>query len=347
MRSKALIFALVIVASCVLLLGPLSLARSEGFLGPGKQPETIFVSVASYRDSECNQTIRDMFAKASDPSRVFVGICEQNTDDAAEECLPPALSQYKKQVRRMTLPNTEARGPTKARALIANVLYNGETYFMQIDSHSKFVASWDALAIQELKKCPDPAKAILSHYPRSWDEFAEASRPGSGVPVLCKTKMDAGAGVPNLEAVIIAPGKKPRRVPFVSGGFVFGPGSMVRKCPYDPTLDMVFIGEEILGSARLFTHGFDIYTPTRNIVTHFYTRQGKPKFWDDLSSQKSQQQVSNQKVRRLLGFEQPPLTDYQYGFGQQRTLEQYYKFAHIDPAKRTTDSASEFCNWAE
>lgn len=336
-----------VALACLLASGGRTDWRKEGFLGPAQQPETIFVSVASYRDSECNETIRDMFKQAAKPARVYVGICEQNGEDAAEDCLPPSMSEFKKQVRRLTLPNMEARGPTKARALIANVLYNGETYFCQIDSHTKFVRGWDDIAVEELKKCPDPSRAILSHYPRSWDEFAEASKPGSGVPVLCKSKMDGSAGVPNLEAVIIPPGKKPRRVPFVSGGFVFGPGAMVRQCPYDPTLDMVFVGEEILHAARLFTHGFDVYTPTRNVCTHFYGRQGKPKFWDDLASMKAQQQVSNQKVRRLLGFEQPPIQNYRYGFGTARSLAQYYQFARIDPSKKQTNSADEFCNWRE
>ena len=348
MRFEILVTAALVVVTLLCLLATGSGAsRREGFLGPAQPLETIFVSVAAYRDSSCNETIRDMFAKAANPSRVFIGICEQNTENADEDCLPPSLLKFKKQVRRITLPNTEARGPTKARALIANVLYNGETYFCQIDSHTKFVRAWDDLAVRELKKCPNPATAILSHYPRSWDEFEEASRPGAGVPVLCKSKMDGGAGVPNLEAVIIPPGKKPRRVPFVSGGFVFGPGSMVTKVPMDPTLSMVFVGEEILHAARLYTHGFDIYTPTVNVVTHFYGRQGQPKFWDDLASMKQEQQVSNQKVRRLLGFEQPPIPNYPYGFGSERTLGQFWAFARIDPAQKTTNSAGEFCNWRE
>lgn len=319
----------------------------EGFSGDGGKDDTIFVSVAAYRDADCVQTIRDIFQKASDPSRVFVGICEQNSDDNEEDCLPPSLSKYKKNVRRLTIPNTEAKGPTKARALVANVLYGGEKYFMQIDSHTIFVPNWDVIAIEELRKCPDPSKSVLSHYPRSWDEYEKALVPGEGVPVLCKTKLDPGAGVPNLEAVILKPGKKPRRVPFVSGGFVFGPGSMVRDVEMDPTLDYVFVGEEILHAARLFTNGYSIYTPTRNVVTHFYGRDGRPKFWNDLADMKATQEESNSRVRRLLKFEKPYITDYPYGFGNKRTLDEFYKFANINPDTKQLDSASKFCNWNE
>ena len=320
--------------------------RREGFLG-ASPPETIFVSVAAYRDADCSQTVRDIFEKADKPERVFVGICEQNTDDAEEDCLPPSLSKYKKNVRRLTIPNTEAKGPTYGRALLANVLFGGETYFMQIDSHTLFVPGWDTISIEELKKCPNPQKAILSHYPRSWTEYEEAVKPDSGVPVLCKSKIDPGTGVPNLEAVILKPGKKPRRVPFVSGGYVFGPGRMVRDVPYDDTLDFVFVGEEILHAARLFTAGYDVFTPTRNVCTHFYGRENRPKFWNDLSSQKTIQEKSNKKVRRLLKFDQPPIDGYKYGFGDERTLDAYYDFARIDPNARTVNSADEFCNWKE
>ena len=41
-------------------------------------PNTIFVSVASFRDDECKDTIADMYAKAKDPNNVYVGVCQQN-----------------------------------------------------------------------------------------------------------------------------------------------------------------------------------------------------------------------------------------------------------------------------
>ena len=40
-------------------------------------PDGIFVQIPSYRDPECGATIRDAFAKAAHPERIFVGVCEQ------------------------------------------------------------------------------------------------------------------------------------------------------------------------------------------------------------------------------------------------------------------------------
>jgi hypothetical protein len=38
---------------------------------------TIFVSVASYRDAECQRTLYDLFQKADNPKRLFVGVVLQ------------------------------------------------------------------------------------------------------------------------------------------------------------------------------------------------------------------------------------------------------------------------------
>lgn len=40
--------------------------------------------------------------------------------------------------------------------------------------------------------------------------------------------------------------------------------------PYDPYLDNVFDGEETSRGIRFFTHGYDVYTPDKVLVTHDY-----------------------------------------------------------------------------
>lgn len=82
--------------------------------------ETIFVSVASYRDSECAQMIGEMFAAAEFPARVFVGAVEQNKDE--DECCTNATLPFNSHVRVKAIPHTEAQGPTYARYL-GSLLY--------------------------------------------------------------------------------------------------------------------------------------------------------------------------------------------------------------------------------
>ena len=310
---------------------------------PGRSSElfsgddTIFVSVASYRDTQCSQTIRSLFEQADKPERVFVGLCEQNkADQPGEACVP---AQLPRNVRRVVIHHSEAKGPTYARYL-CSTLYQDETWFLQIDSHSKFVKGWDTKAIASARACPSD-RAVLTHYPRKMEEFGGGD---PGVPVLCKSKFD-GQGVVTFESVIMKPPKDgvPRVVPFVSGGFVFMPGRAARDVPYDPSLPYLFQGEEILHSARLWTSGYDFYAPLENIVYHFYERKDHPKFWQDVPGTGGPQKETLRKVRRLLGLEQPPISGYQYGMGTARTLESYWRFAGIDIVKKTSESQAKFC----
>lgn len=296
---------------------------------------SIFVSVASYRDAQCSDTIKDLFDKADEPSRVFIGICEQNSGDANELCVPLSLPQN---VRRVQVAHTEAKGPTYARYL-CSTLYQGEAWFMQIDAHTKMADGWDTKAIANARRCPTP-KAILTHYPRMIEEVDGGH---AGVPVLCRSSFD-GNGVPTFESVIMDPPEDgiPKPVPFVSGGFVFGPGAMVREVPFDPDLAYLFQGEEILHSARLWTSGYDFYTPLENIAFHQYERDA-PRFWNDVPNFHGDQQRTLLKVRRLLGFEAPPLQSYGYGMGTARSLEAYLEFAGINAHDKTTDSDAKFC----
>lgn len=319
---------------CVLigvLVGMLVWTRNPSRPEPFKNSPTIFVSIASYRDSDCINTLMSMFDKADEPERVFAGVCEQNTSDGDEVCLP-AEFEWHDQVRRISLPSKEAKGPTYARYL-CSTLYRNETYFLQLDSHMRFVKGWDTAAIAMLEAC-ESKKPVLTHYPLDW-----SSKGAKGVPVLCKSKPDANTGLATFEAVTLPSTPEPKPVPFVAGGFTMGPGSMVRDVPYDPDLPHLFQGEELLYSARLWTHGYDFFTPTRNLVYHHYYRKGSPKFWDDLDTKDAQKQTVK-KVRRILGGE---MSTYAYGLGTKRSLDQYWKFARIDWANKKFETHKTFC----
>jgi len=317
---------------------------------PSATAETIFVSVASYRDSECMKTLEDMFAKAAHPNRIFVGACEQNTADDAESCMPSKFKHHS-HVRRISIPHTEAKGPTYARYL-CSTLYRGETYFMQIDSHSTFAQDWDDKVIAQQKACP-AAKAVLSGYPHDRGAYGIDEK---SVPTLCKSKFNAD-GLPQFEASVksakdvAAAGGKPWPIPFTSGGFLFAPGSILAEVPYDPGLPMLFQAEEALYSARAWTSGYDFFTCPVNIVFHAYMRDGTkgsveaPKFWNDIKGWHGDQKKSAQRVRRILGLETPviPPGSEPYALGTTRTIEEYWEFAGLDPAQKTSNSAQKFC----
>ena len=104
---------------------------------------------------------------------------------------------------------------------------------------------------------------------------------------------------------------------------------MLKDVPFDPSLDYLFVGEEILHSIRIWTAGYDIFTPNENIAFHEYTRSEKPKIWTD---KVYTDEEAFQKVKELIGLENKKdhLKGYKYNIGAKRTLEEYYSFAGID-----------------
>lgn len=65
--------------------------------------------------------------------------------------------------------------------------------------------------------------------------------------------------------------------PFVGAGFQLSSADVLIEVPFDPKLDMLFVGEEILYSARLWTKGWDMFAPDENLVWHHYNRWVSPK----------------------------------------------------------------------
>jgi hypothetical protein len=75
----------------------------------------------------------------------------------------------------------------------------------------------------------------------------------------------------------------PRYAPFVAAGFFFSPANFLYEVPFDPFLPWIFMGEEISMSARLWTSGYDIFSPTINVLDHYYVRRHYPKFWESVN----------------------------------------------------------------
>src|SRR4051812_21937399 len=62
-----------------------SRALPDSMTVPVAEPR-IFVNIASYRDTECQWTVKDLFDKARDPERVFVGLCWQFVPEEDQDC---------------------------------------------------------------------------------------------------------------------------------------------------------------------------------------------------------------------------------------------------------------------
>jgi len=114
------------------------------------------------------------------------------------------------------------------------------------------------------------------------------------------------------------------------------PGEALVAVPFDHDLDDVFQGEEILYAARLYTHGYDFYTPDTNVVYHHYSRKEHPRFHSDLLMFEKRRMVPQVLVYRKLGMHGHPENYGKYGLGRKRALSGYWKLLKFDPAKNAT-----------
>ena len=70
--------------------------------------ESIFVSVASYRDPEIAKTVARAFERAADPDRVFFGIFQQNDESKDVDAVRDDI-RFRFRARRATRRTTIAR----------------------------------------------------------------------------------------------------------------------------------------------------------------------------------------------------------------------------------------------
>jgi len=218
------------------------------------------------------------------------------------------------------------------------------------------VPNWDEVTIGMFKRCPSQ-KCVFSHYTPDKGAYGSGN---TEVPIICRSYF-------NIEDLIaFRADTVPKRTddeffpsPFTAAGFLVGPGIMVKEVPYDPNLNFLFTGEEILHSARLWTAGYDFYVPSENIVYHHYGREKMPKIWGDPDVHYNAI-WSQGKVKYYFKQDKNPyntsyaqyIPDYEkdrpiYGMGNVRTIEEYHAYTAIDVDNRKTLSRIKFCNREE
>jgi hypothetical protein len=172
-------------------------------------------------------------------------------------------------------------------------------------------------------------KAVISHYPRSINDFDK--HPTTEVTRMSQAFFNNRGMISILSAGIVDSENEFYETPYVSGGFLLSRYTLLEDVPYDPNLDFLFTGEEICHSVRIWTSGYNIYTPYENIIYHEYIREGKPKVWENVHFS---DQDSFEKVKKIIGLEStrelPNYMKYnadKYGVGNERSLQEYYEIA--------------------
>jgi hypothetical protein len=148
----------------------------------------IFVGISNYRDSyRCGFALYTAFSRAKYPERVYFGIVDQTNNNRNDTgtvinplpdtgCLVEYCKRaeaiwgsckYKDQVRVHAQDAANAVGPTVAR-WHQQQLIRQEEFCLAIDVHSKFLADWDVILVEEWKRTNNEM-AVLTTYPMGYD----------------------------------------------------------------------------------------------------------------------------------------------------------------------------------
>lgn len=297
-----------------------------------KEKDTIFVSIASYRDNQCKDTIKDLFAKAKNPNRIVLGICDQSKEKD-EACM---VKKYKKHIRLLKLDPKEAKGPLYARSLITPLYFN-EDYFLMIDSHTVFDKDWDENLVNQIKELQmktKKKKVIISSYPKH-----KGDRNNNFNFSLCKTINLTGGYPAQFDSVVKRNGNVFKQQMFIAGGFLFTIGKFIHDVRFTGSLDGIFNGEEILLSYYAYCKGYDIFSQKRNVLYHNYSQEGRNIYSEDNKKQLQSEEKSREKLKYLLFQENIECVD-------GRSREKFWKIIGWDHQKKQIDKKVEnyWCN---
>ncbi|KAH9599316.1 Glycosyltransferase [Trypanosoma melophagium] len=245
----------------------------------------------------------------------------------------------------------DAFGPTYGR-YVTSLFFNNQDYYMVIDSHSRFVPHWDMNMIERARLMP--TRGVLSHYPNGYTPAnPDKEITKEDVMSMCKGVILSN-NIPKLGARWIPIQSKPVLQSFVAAGYIFGDAQFVRDVPFDPYLPYLFDGEEILYTVRLWTNGWDTYSPAAAFIYHNYERNKAPRFWS-IMMRKSvrgirhmQQRTAVRRVlyllqrcelnstKRIVSDEEAQVynpaigeAEKYYGVGKVRSLHSYWQFAEL------------------
>jgi glycosyltransferase involved in cell wall biosynthesis len=289
----------------------------------------IYIQTAAYRDSELVPTVYDAIVKAANPKNLVFGLFSQTctTGISEENDWLNSLDLMGATLRVKFQNYAHAKGLGWARAQ-ADSMYDGEDFYLQIDSHMRFVQDWDTKILDEWSSI-DGDKHLLTHYPPAYT-------PPNQVPkdpvahYMAVASMGEGSATFKSVRVI----DKTEIGYCTAGGFLFGPGKFWSDVPVDEQVQ--FGSDELLTAIRAYTNGYDIYHPGQAFLYHYYKREKEPRFWDDHKDRMTH--LMNQRMVRhsyVLRHREP------LALGTVRTLDEYIEFSGVDPIKlRVTERSN-------
>jgi prolyl 4-hydroxylase len=314
------------------------------------ESNTIFIALASYCEPELIDTIQSCIENARYPENLRFGICHQfdNSDELTSETCLDQFSQDKR-FRYVVYDHKHSQGGCWARN-IAQQLYDGETYTLQIDAHTQMIESWDSILIEMLQLLPSE-KPLVTQFPPLYSiedgvkDFHHLDDLSQVNTVIAESWTSEGS-LHHPQRLIAENNVFPRCTRALSGAFVFTTGEWNEIVRQDPK--HFYTGEEFALAVRSYTHGYDLFDPSQIVCWHRLHPAANRKYWDDNSDAKTtfrhQQAISR---LNLLFDGDPNETLGRFALGQERTLEEFASFSGIDCVNKTLSNAAQQGEWLE
>jgi hypothetical protein len=289
--------------------------------------EIIFISISSYRDPDLINTVKSCFEKAANKSRLFFSIFSQAEDSEHADLsfIPENQIRYKK------THWSESLGACWARSISGSDLVG--TFFLQIDSHSRFKQDWDTSIINNFYVAQEfwGNRIILTNYP---DPF-EIAEDGTDNLIDYDQLRKIDVLWPESENMLRANSEWPPIVDtkygdeqfYVAGGNLFSTIDIISEIPYDQKL--YFIGEEPTIAIRAYTRGIKLISPTVKFMYSNYNRANSKRHlhWEDSSKWWNLNIESFNRIKKILSGDQSLGI---YGVGSPQLFLQYQKIIGID-----------------
>jgi hypothetical protein len=305
------------------------------------QNDKIFVQLASYRDPQLVPTMRDALKQATYPENLIFGVCWQRDDTESLE----EFTDHP-QVRYQTFNYNESKGLGWARSKVAE-LWDGEPYTLQLDSHHRFEKGWDDMMIEDYKQALTMSdNPIITTYLSPFDvASADSCRCNLQKLPSLMSQYEFSSDKLLMSMPWYIQDWKERdtviKARTISGHFYFVDSKFINEVPYDPDIYFGGYTEETTMSVRAWTSGYDFFSPYRPYIWHEYTRQGRPKHWEDHGVKSETDKTSGErdmfarsKTRQLFDQEDNGIDLTGYDLGTARTLREYELFTGIDFKKQ-------------
>jgi len=261
---------------------------------------SIFIQIGSYHDLELPETIKDFLEKSSGKNYIHFGVhnCFYNNLQFNENELRKKLDsfgkKYKLSIAHSQFPNNIGVGISR---YIANQFYENEDYYLQIDSHMMVIRNWDTVCIDYIEKAVKNGiqKPVISFPTNSYSVDDSGFRiPHSEVSSKFFNDININVQKEILQEFdllrttygLSSPGNELDRIfdqffnvsinnnnlsklfefIYVNGAFIFSHGHLSK---IKPNKKILYLGDEVVHSCRLYTHGYTILrSQFKNIALH-------------------------------------------------------------------------------